>query len=268
MRKSFILAALLLCAALPAYGQGLIGGTVSGNSISVTVSVPGGYSADVKVSFEQVVGLSLTNLGLSAQLINPNDPVLRARLPSTSVAPALPILLRIEPPITGALSFNGIATLEIHTHNLQYTSGSTLRLYSAPLNGAFKDITVAMGSGSYRARGNMGGFSEFLIVSDGQTLSQVIGEKFDRLEDLLDDYEGSMPGSIYDDLEDELDAARSAYAAGNKNQAIHQIDDFLDLVEEHSGTDIPDVWRSARDLENVAGYLRAAAQTLRFSLGL
>lgn len=265
MRRTFACLALVLSVAVPAAGQSL---GASGNSISVTVSLPGGYSADIRVSFEQVVGLSLANLGVSAQVINPNDPVLRARLPSSSVVPALPILLRIEPPVAGSLSFNGVATLDIHTTNLHYAPGSTLRLFSAPLGGAFEDITVAMGSGSYRARGTKGGFSEFLIVSDDRLLNQVMGIKLDRLEDLLDAYEGSMPGSVYDDLEEHLDAARSAYAAGNENDAIDRVDDFLELVEEHSGTDIPDVWRSARDLQNVAGYLRAGAQTLRFSLGL
>jgi len=31
---------------------------------------------------------------------------------------------------------------------------------------------------------------------------------------------------------------------------------------------VPNVWRSARDLDNTAGNLRAAAGTLRFSLAL
>jgi hypothetical protein len=267
MRRIFAYLALVLSVAVPAAGQ-LIGATASGTSISVTVSLPGGIGADVKVGFEEVSGLSLTNLGLSAQLVNPLDPALRARLPSSSVLPALPLLLRIEPPAAGGLSFNGITTLDIHTHNLLYLPGSPLRLYSAPLGGAFNDVTAAMGSGSYRARGNMGGFSEFLIVFDFRSSSQVIGAKFNRLEQLLDTYEASMPGSVYDDLEDLLDDARSAYNGGNKNLAADKLDDFMDLVELHSGTDIPDVWRSARDLQNVAGYLRAGAQTLRFSLKL
>ena len=33
-----------------------------------------------------------------------------------------------------------------------------------------------------------------------------------------------------------------------------------------SGSAIPDLWRSARDSVNVAGLLRGAAETLRFSL--
>jgi hypothetical protein len=268
MRRIPVLLALILCAALPAAGQGTVGTpTISGSSISLNVSVLGGYDADLTLSFEDVQGLTLSNLGLSVHLVSLTDSTLLARLPS-SVVPALPLLLRIEPPATGTLSFEGIATLELHTEDLQFTAGTPLRLFSAPLNGTFKDITAENGAGSYRTRGTTGGFSEFLIVSDTRSLSSVIALKFDKLEDLLEEYEGDMPGSVYDDLEEILADAETAYAGGSTNQAIQEIDDFLELVEDRSGTDIPDVWRAARDLDNVAGYLRAGAETLRFSLRL
>lgn len=268
MRWMSALLILVLCAALPAAGQGTVGTpTISGNTISLNVSVVGGYDADLTLTFEDVQGLSLANLGLSVHLISLTDSTLLARLPG-SVVPALPLLLRIEPPTTGTLSFEGIASLELHTHDLQYDAGTPLRLFSAPLNGTFKDITEDMGAGSYRVRGTTGGFSEFLIVSDTRSLDSVIGLKFGALEDLLEEYEGDMPGSVYDDLEDILEDAHASYTAGSTNQAIQEIDDFIELVEEHSGTDIPDVWRAARDLDNAAGYLRASALTLRFSLRL
>ena len=65
-----------------------------------------------------------------------------------------------------------------------------------------------MGAGSYRARGTRGGFSEFLIVPDLRPVDQVIAAKLDRLEQMLDGYEASMPGSVYDDLEERLEDIR------------------------------------------------------------
>ena len=268
MRRFLVLLALAVFASLPAAGQGLVNVTISGSSISVTVSAPGGIGVDLNLGFEDVTGLTLANLGLSAQVVNPLDPALRARLPTGAVIPALPILLRIEPPATGSLSFRGVAFFELHTHNLHYIPNTPLRLFSSPLGGAFEDVTAFNGSGSYRTRANKGGFSEFLIVLDLRPQSQVIAQKFDRLEGMLDAYEDAMPGSVYDDLEERLEAARADYARGAKKEAIEEIDGFLDIVEQHSGTDIPDVWRSARDVQNVAGYLRSAAATLRFSLGI
>jgi len=265
-RRPFMLFALLLSAALPAQGQ-LPALTLSGKSLALSVSLPGGYGADVSLSFEDVTGLNLLSLGASAQLINPNDPNLLARLPA-SVTPALPILLRIEPPRIGPLSFRGITTLEIHTHNLLYVPTTPLRLYHAPLGGPFEDMTAAMGSGSYRARGTSGGFSEFLIVSDVRPVDQVIAAKFESLEELLEEYSGSMPAPLASSLSALLATAQADVAGGALPDAIQAVDSFQTMVQQNSGTSIPNVWRSARDVENVAGYLRAGAQTLRFSLAL
>jgi hypothetical protein len=65
-----------------------------------------------------------------------------------------------------------------------------------------------------------------------------------------------------------LNASQSAYAAGNLIAAIEYIEAFGDRVVAASGSQIPDVWRSSRDVTNVAGSLRSAASTLRYSLTL
>lgn len=272
MRKILVCLLLLLAAALPAAGQGIAGiinWTVSGDTVQASVSLPGGLGTDLTLSFEDAVGLNLSNLGISAQLVNfLNLPAILSRLPSGSLLSGLPVLLRIEPPSAGGLAFSGIVNLELHTHLLSYTTGSPLRIFSAPLGGPFRDITTAMGPGSYRARGTSGGFSEFLILIELRPVNQVINSKLARLDDLLEDYEGSVPGTVYDDLESRLEDIRDDFEAGRTTAAIEGVDGFIAEIQEHAGTDIPNVWRSARDVQNVAGYLRAAAMTLRFSLAL
>jgi hypothetical protein len=259
---------LLLTAVRPATAQGIASASVSGNSVSLVVSLPGNLGADVSLTFESATGLSLANLGVSARLINPFDPAVFLRLPFGVVTSGLPVMLRIEPPAAGGLSFSGVVRLEIHTHNLNFYAATPLRFYSAPLGGPFRDITTQMGSGSYRARGTTGGFSEFLIVADLRPINSVITGKLNRLEDALEDYEGAMPGSVYDNLSARVAAARAHFGSGETTAAIHDLNEFIDVVVDHQGTDIPNVWRSARDLDNVAGYLRASAMTLRFSLDL
>jgi hypothetical protein len=269
MRRIFAYTALVLAAALPAPAAGQVTAStaISGSSAKITVTLPGTLGAEATLSFENVSGLSLTNLGISAHVINPLDSALLARLPGGSTpAGGLPVLLRIEPPSTGSLAFTGLVELSVHTHSLAYTTGTPLRIFSAPLGGAFHDITTHVGEGSYRARSTTGGFSEFLIVSEARTVDQVIAAKFDRLEDLLEEYEGSMSTSLYDDLSALLAAAETEYGEDDLSHAIQEVNDFLDAVEDNSGTAIPNLWRSARDVENVAGYLRARAMTLRFSL--
>ena len=265
MRRILAYLVLVLLAALPAAATTLWLPVLSLTPNSVKVALPG---TEVSLSFEDVTGLSLMSLGISARLVNPFDPALRARLPAGTGISPLPVILRIEPPAWGGLSFRGVADLDIHTNLLSYVPGTPLRIFSAPLGGPFRDTTADMGPGSYRARGTRGGFSEFLIVIDQRPIDQVIQAKLDALDELLEDYEGSMPGSVYDDLESRLEEVRADVALGATQDAIAEVDGFLAEVEQHSGSDIPNVWRAARDRVNVAGYLRSAAMTLRFSLVL
>jgi hypothetical protein len=271
MKRVIAFLAIFLAAALPAAATPPRGLAVApsllglGSTNSLSISLLG---TDVTLSFEDVTGLNLLSLGVSVQLINPLDPALRARLPAGAGFSALPVLVRIEPPAWGGLSFRGVASIDIHTTLLPYLPASPLRIFSAPLGGQFRDITVDMGPGSYRARSTTGGFSEFLIALDLRSIDQVIATKAGALEDMLDDYEGTMPGSVYDDLEDRLETIQADIASHSWAAAVAEIDAFVDVVEDHSGTDIPNVWRAARDRQNVAGYLRAGALTLRFSLVL
>lgn len=265
----WLLVFLLLAATVPASAGGIVGAQVEGNAVEAKIRLPGGVGADLTVSFEQVVGLSPANLGLSARLLGAADLLaLASRLPSSlvSVPSGFPVLLTIEPPQTGGLSFSGVATVELYTHALTFLPGCPFRLYAAPLGGAFHDITGSNTGGSYRVRGSKGEFSEFLIVADTRLLGQAIDVKFSRLGQKLTSHAAAITPAVYSDLVAILDAAEAAYDSGDTLGAIAAVETFADTVKDRSGSDVPDVWRSARDLTNAAGDLRAAAATLRFSL--
>lgn len=268
-RLPWLLVGLLVLSAPSAASAELVDPTVDGNSLSVKIRLPLGVGADLTVSFEQVVGLSLENLGLSARSLSSADLLaLQGRLGSTllSVPAALPMLLTIEPPASGGLSFSGPVAVELYTHNLYYVPGSPLRLFSAPLGGAFTDITDTSSGGSYRVRGRKGDFSEFLILADLRPLNEVIDVKFAQLEDTLAGHAARIEPAVYTELSGILDEAGAVYGSGDVVGTISAIELFAATVEEHGGSGLPNVWRSARDLANVGGELEAAAATLRFSL--
>ena len=262
-----LIASLLL--PLPLGLDGIVQPLVNGNQVTAGISLPGGLTADLTITFEQVQGLSVQNLGLSAQVINPLDPNLLSRLGGIAQIPTLfPVLLRIEPPASGGLTFHGLVSIELHTHNLLYVPSTPLRLFAAPLGGPFRDITVYNGSGSYRCRGTKGDFSEFLIVADLRSIDTVIDGKLNRLEQTLNDNAGAITPSVLSTLTTILGEIRSSWAARDIPRAVAADEVFLDTVQSHSGTDIPDVWQAGGALINTAGRLRAAAATLRFSLAL
>lgn len=244
---------------------------VDSDSVGVRIRLLGGIELDATVAFEEVLGLSKSGLGLSARLLSLSELLtIVQRLPSGLQLPAgFPVLLTIEPPSSGPLTFSGVVTLEIHTHNLLYLPDTPLRLFAAPLGGGFVDITETMGSGSYRARGVKGGFSQFLVVLETRSKAAVIDDKLGRLQGLLDATGELIGTEVLDQLQDILDAAAFEWTHnGDALAARELVDQFESTVRTHSGTAIPNVWRSSRDLVNVAGELRAAARTLRFSLNL
>lgn len=267
---SNLLLVLLLGVAAPA-SAGLIDLDVSGDDFTAEIDLAGALDGDLAVRFEDSTNLSTTSLGASVDLLGVLDLLdVQSRLPALSVAvpTAYPVRLTIEPATTSGLSFDGVVEIEIYTNDLTYVLGSTLRLFAAPLNGDFVDITKSIDGGSYRVRGSKGEFSEFVIAIDLRSVDVVIDEKLDRLDGLLDEHESDIASGVHATLMNLLDDVETEYLASDEEDAIDALDDFVGEVESNRGANIPDTWRAARDLENVAGKLLAAADTLRFSLVL
>ncbi len=243
-------------------------------SLSLPISLSG-LTGQLTVVFESVTGLTTQTLGASSQLVLPLDPSLVSRLPSgVSIPLGFPVLTRIEPPPAGGLEFHGPVSVQTLAAALTL-SQSSLRVFSAPIGGQFQDITTSVDrlldakSGlTYRAVGSSGGFSEFLLVADSRSVTSVIGSKLDRLDGILAAQGATMPAAVRADLAARLATVRSHIPPGSEAAALQDLDDFIDAVKAQSGTDIPDLWRSARDRVDVAGQLRAAAETLQFSLRL
>jgi hypothetical protein len=265
----------VLVPAPPAAALSLLGGLLgTGGSISLPISLSG-LLGSLTVAFENVTGLSLLDLGVSIILVSPTDPALLARLPAGVTIPStLPILVHINPAAAGGLSFKGLAKVQIYSLSLLGSPASTRRLYAAPDDGgSFVDITnepqsaslIDLGT-SYRVSGSRGGFSEFLIVNDATALSTAVGAKLDLLDGLLADYGTEIAAPVRATLLAQLATVRTDVGLGNTAAAILDLNTFLSTVVAHSGADIPDVWRAARDLDDVAGLLRAEGNTLLFSL--
>lgn len=263
-----VLACSLLLAGPAVSANGIYSVEIDGNVAKADIAL-GSASATLTIEFENVVGLSADNLGLSAQIVDPLSPGFVSRLGTgVSLPAAFPVVVKISPPANGGLSFSGVVAVELYTHDLQYTVGSPLRIFSAPNGGSFSDITNFVGSGSIRTGGSKPDFSEFIVATDMRPLSSVIQSKYTKLSSLLDQHAATMGSSLYADLSSLYNASQNAYAGGNLVAAIEYLEAFSERVVAASGNELPDVWRSSKDLTNVAGSLRAAAATLRYSLTL
>lgn len=264
--RALLLATVLLAGSGVASAQSLpVEVIVSGNVATVHVGNPGRPLVDLTITFEDASGLTAASLGVSANLVDLTDPALLARLPHprlTSLDSALPLLITIEPPYTGGLSFRRTARVELHTRALIYSVGSSYRLIKAPLGGSFRDITDEIAPGSVRARGTTGGFSQFLIVSDLRQTGEVVREKFGWLRADVN----ALPAQEQIGFGKLVDAAQGAVARGDYTNAIAALDALRARAAARAGFTIPDVWRATRDTDNQAGALMADAATLKFSV--
>lgn len=273
MLKSTLAAKLLLgsvlglCASLASAQNLPVTVAVAGNVATVRVDLPTQQTlAEVILTFDDSLGLNAGSLGVSARLVDVSDPALQSRLPDGSLNrldPSFPLMVTIEPPTLGGLSFQRTVRVEVHTHALTYAAGSQLRLFKAPLNGSFRDITDEIAPGSVRARGTTGGFSQFLVLTDLRPTSNVVTDKFARLQSLI----ALLPLSERGPLQMSADTAQSALDQGQYGDALAALDQLRARVAARAGTAIPSQWRATRDTDNQAGELLAATATLSFSIG-
>ncbi|AXV66292.1 hypothetical protein D0907_13895 [Pseudoalteromonas lipolytica] len=249
----------------------LVSVNVQGNTVEAVINLPANISADIILEFENAVGLTADNIGITAEIIDITSLNLLQRLPNSSnisLQALFPMMITIEPDTSGGFSFSGVASVDIHTHNLEYTAGTPLRFFKAPLGGEFKDITTTMGAGSYRARGSTGRFSQFIIVADLRPATVVINTKFNDLQTALNAFSSQIDSVVYSTLLQDVADINQAIMTLDYSSASSEVSQFINNVKANRGQAIPDVWRSSRDVDNVMGELIAYANTLRFSLRL
>lgn len=258
----------LMLGAAPAFAQSLpVSVDVAGNTATVeigNVGINGHPLADLSFTFDDVDGLAAQSLGVTAQVVDLADPLLRARLPDLQSLnlDGLPLLITVEPPRLGGLSFRRSGRFELHTHLLTYSPGSFYRVFKAPLGGQFRDVTDEIAPGSVRARSRYGGFSQFLVLADLRETSIVVAEKIAYLRGRID----ALPASERGAFDAQLDGVEASVAAEDYADAIAGIEAIAARASTRAGTHIPDEWRATRDVENLAGELIAGAATLKFSV--
>lgn len=264
----FIRSLAMLALAAPAVASAAIlpvDVDIAGDTATVRVGSASTPLLDLRLDFDDANGLTPASLGVSADSITVNAPTLVARLPSVDVQGlgTLPVMLTVEPPTLGGLSFDRRVHVEVHTHRLTYTAGSRFRLFKASLGGPFRDVTAAVEPGSVRTRGTTGGFSEFIVVLDLRPTDTVVASKIDWLHARLD----LLPPAEAAPLRERLDQIELAVAEQNWAVAGTKIDAFRARVANRAGTFIADTWSADGSTVNHAGELLSGIDTLEFSIG-
>lgn len=287
IRLRHMIARALLAGALaapPVSAQVVV--DIVGDSAHATISLldehGATFEAEAIIDFHAPQNLSRESLNLTAELFDPADPAIAGRMPAGIQPTAdFPMIVTVEPPVvnwlfrsgfeagqspTGSLSFRDAYDFELHTHHLVYAPGSPYRLLKAPVGGDFVDITSDVLSGSTRARGRGGAFSQFMIGVDERlqllvALDKLIALDARLLTAVLDDLlRLDLVGLLV-----QVNTALLVPLLGCQN-AQAPLAEFRAEVDKNAGTGIANAWRAERDLANDAGELESLAATLQFTL--
>jgi hypothetical protein len=265
-----LFAICLLFVASSVYATSVVDVNVGDKEVNATITVDNVYAATLRITFENVIGLTKDSIAITAVTVDPKSQALLQRIGNKNLfsVPALfPVMINVSPTPTSTLSFTGVVEIELSTSNLAFDT--KFRLMKSPNGGNFDDITNFAGIGSYRVRGTSGDFSDFLIVLDLRPNSQAIDSKFTKLQYALSTHASRIEASMAQNLQSRLDAAVASYQGGSKPDAITHLQAFIDDIVADGGQKVPNTYR-ANDLNtvNVAGDLRRHAATLIFSLRL
>jgi hypothetical protein len=238
--------------------------STSGNVAVAQIGTSSLPLGEVTLTFDDASNLTPASLGLSAKLVDLQDPQLLARLPDANLnklTSSLPLLITIQPPIAGGLTFHRTGQFELHTHQLVYSLGSNFRVFKAPIGGAFRDTTTEIAQGSVRARSRYGGFSQFLVLVDLRETSTVVAEKIAWLRNRV----ATLPAAEQPVFSAQLDTIASAVAGHDYASALTAVDALSARAQADAGNALLDTWR-AGGADNQAGDLIAGAATLKFSI--
>src|SRR5687767_323344 len=213
----YLFALVMFALAFSSEAASVVDATVGNNEVNATIEVDGVYSANLRITFENVIGLNKDSISITALQVDPGSLSFIQRLGSASLfsVPALfPVVINVSPTPQSTLSFTGVVEIELSTSNLAFDS--RLRLFKSPNGGNFDDITNFAGIGSYRVRGTSGDFSDFVIAMDIRPSAQVIDSKFTKLQYALSTHATRIQSATAQSLQQKLDQALSSYQAGAK----------------------------------------------------
>ena len=257
-------------------GPGVSEVEVHGNQYFARIETsPSSYEAIIALSFEDPTtsgGITVDSLNISATEVDPTDPALRARLPAGFFVPArFPVVIQVDQgTVPGEeIEFKGSYNLELLTSHIDFRANSPWRLLKAPNGGAFEDISLSIGLGSFRVLGKSGSFSEFVIAADLRPQFSSIGVKVQSIQDLLDANDGvDIVHATYLVLDAQLNLVRTAFLAENYVLAMQRAEIMFETVADEAEVgNIDNTYVDESD-GSLAGVLLGKIDSMAFSFEL
>lgn len=250
----------------------IVGGDTAVAEITVPNPNGGAFTAEFEIEFEaeNLQNLTVDCLGITADYLDAAEIMnINSRLPhhlTQMIDSNFPVRVTVEPPVDCGLAFQNQYEVSLDTSDLVYQPFSQYRLVKAQIGQPFIYVTGAVTQGSVRARGRAGGFSEFVMIKDtAPQYSNDCEDEYDTLAAKL--ASSTLSPTARRTLETDLAVSRAAYEAHDYAAAITLLANFDAHCAALAGAALPNIWRSARDLDDVEGDLVGGTNSLRFMMG-
>lgn len=242
--------------------------TIDGNTLQAKLQVTTLIEVDLVVEFEKSVGLIADNINISATLSDVNSINITNRISSSSIKaiPTFPVIISISPKADTGFAFEGLASVEIYTQSVDYNAAMPARIFRSHTNGDFEDITSMISAGSIRARGNTGSFSDFMILLDERSNADMIDDTFSQLNVLLNQHSNNISSILAITLQTSINALQQALLMSDYDTSLDVVEELIFIIENASGEQLSNVWRSSNDLVNMQGELLTRLRTLKYTL--
>jgi hypothetical protein len=242
--------------------------SINGNVLQAKLQVTSTIEIDLVVEFEKSIGLSANNIEITASLIDIDSSFVtnRFNVNDLKVIPSFPVIISISPKVNSGFGFEGLASVEIYTKSIDYNVAMPARLFRSHDNGNFEDITSMVSAGSIRARGNTGSFSDFMILLDERSNTDMIEATFSQLSQLLNQHSDKISLVLGMSIQTSINSLQHALLMTDFATALELTESLISITESATGDQMSNVWRSSNDVINMQGELLTRLKTLRFSL--
>jgi predicted nucleotidyltransferase len=242
--------------------------SINGNILQAKLQVTNSIDIDLVVEFEKSIGLSANNIEISASLIDINSSSVtnRINVDDIKAIPSFPVVISITPRANSGFGFEGLASVEIYTKSIDYNVAMPARLFRSHDNGNFEDITSMVSAGSIRARGNTGSFSDFMILLDERSNTDMIEDTFSQFNQLFNQHSDKVSLVLAMSIQTSINSLKQALLLSDFATALELTESLISITENATGDQMSNIWRSSNDLINMQGELLTRLKTLRFSL--
>ena len=148
----------------------------------------------------------------------------------------------------------------------RHNAAMPARIFRSHANGNFEDITSMISAGSIRARGNTGSFSDFMILLDERSNADIVDDTFSQLNELVGQYNNHISSTLAITIQTSLNTLQQTLLMTDYTAALKVVEELIVVIENASGEQLSNVWRSSNDLVNMQGELLTRLRTLKYSL--